>query len=381
MTDSTRRSGADEPYPYAYGAGAGYPDPPAYQPQQPVTTPSGVTVWPGDGSGGGDGSNGSGGGAGADGGAFASVGEGEGAHGGAGRRRARASRPVVLIAAVAAVSALVGGGAAALVTNATQKSDTTISTPVVNANSTSHSGVSAVAAAVSPSIVEVSASGTSGQSTGSGVVITSGGEIITNNHVVSGADAIKVAFSDGSKKTATVVGTDSKKDLALIKVEGASGLKAASLGDSSKVTVGDQVVAIGSPEGLTGTVTSGIVSALDRDVTVSTDQGQGQDGQGPGGGGQWPFEFGGGRYNGDVGSSTTTYKAIQTDASLNPGNSGGALINMNGQVIGINSAMYSAASGQSSSSAGSVGLGFSIPINTVKSDLAALRAGGSDSNT
>ncbi|AEM80419.1 S1C family serine protease [Streptomyces violaceusniger] len=377
MTDSTRRSGADEPYPFSYGGGAGYPDPPGYEPQQAVTTPSGVTVWPSGGSGGG-------GGVGEEGGAFA----GEGAHGGGGRRRARASRPVALIAAVAAVAALVGGGAAALVTNATQKSDTTVSTPVVNAKSTSSSGVSAVAAAVSPSIVEVSASGTSGQSTGSGVVITSGGEVITNNHVVSGADSIKVTFSDGSKKTATVVGTDSKKDLALIKVEGASGLKPAALGDSSKVTVGDQVVAIGSPEGLTGTVTSGIVSALDREVTVSTDQsqgqgqgGQGQGGQGQGGGGgQWPFEFGGGRYNGDVGESTTTYKALQTDASLNPGNSGGALINMSGQVIGINSAMYSAASGQSSSSAGSVGLGFSIPVNTVKSDLASLRSGGSDGN-
>ncbi|GDY44431.1 S1C family serine protease [Streptomyces antimycoticus] len=370
MTDSTRRSGADEPYPFSYGGGAGYPDPPAYEPQQAVTTPSGVTVWPSGGSGGG-------GGVGEEGGA----GAGEGAHGG-GRRRARAPRPVALIAAVAAVAALVGGGAAALVTNATQKSDTTVSTPVVNAKSTSSSGVSAVAAAVSPSIVEVSASGTSGQSTGSGVVITSGGEIITNNHVVSGADSIKVTFSDGSKKTATVVGTDSKKDLALIKVEGASGLKAAALGDSGKVTVGDQVVAIGSPEGLTGTVTSGIVSALDREVTVSTDQsqGQGQGGQGQGGGGQWPFEFGGGRYNGDVGESTTTYKALQTDASLNPGNSGGALINMSGQVIGINSAMYSAASGQSAGSAGSVGLGFSIPINTVKSDLASLRSGGSDGN-
>ncbi|MYX63216.1 trypsin-like serine protease, partial [Streptomyces sp. SID8382] len=313
-------------------------------------------------------------GGGDEGGAFA----GEGAHGGGGRRRARVPRPIALIAAVAAVSALVGGGAAALVTNATQKSDTTISTPVVNAKSSSNSGVSAVAAAVSPSIVEVSAGGTSGQSTGSGVIITSGGEIITNNHVVSGADSISVTFSDGSKKSATVVGTDSKKDLALIKVEGASGLKPASLGDSSKVTVGDQVVAIGSPEGLTGTVTSGIVSSLNRDVTVSTDQEQG--GQGPGGGGQWPFEFGGGRYNGDVGSSTTTYKAIQTDASLNPGNSGGALINMSGQVIGINSAMYSSASGQSSGDAGSVGLGFSIPINTVKSDLDSLRSGGSGGN-
>ncbi len=377
MTDSTRRSGADEPYPFSYGGGAGYPDPPAYEPQQAVTTPSGVTVWPSGGSGSGSGTGTGGGGGVGEGGAFA----GEGAHGGGGRRRARASRPIALIAAVAAVSALVGGGAAALVTNATQKSDTTVSTPVVNAKSTSGSGVSTVAAAVSPSIVEVSASGTSGQSTGSGVVITSGGEIITNNHVVSGADSIKVTFSDGSKKTAKVVGTDSKKDLALIKVEGASGLKPAALGDSSKVTVGDQVVAIGSPEGLTGTVTSGIVSALNRDVTVSTDQNQGQGGQGQGGGGgQWPFEFGGGRYNGDVGGSTTTYKALQTDASLNPGNSGGALINMSGQVIGINSAMYSAASDQSSSSAGSVGLGFSIPINTVKADLAALRSGGSDGN-
>ncbi|MET8179902.1 trypsin-like peptidase domain-containing protein [Streptomyces sp. NPDC005336] len=373
MTDSTRRSGEDEPYPPAYGGAAGYPAPPTRGPQQPVTTPSGVTVWPG----GGDGAGGGGQTA-----AFATVPR---PAAGGGRRRPRASRSIGLIAAVAVVSALVGGGAAALVTHATEKSGAAISTPVVNANSTSSSGVSAVAAAVSPSIVEISATGSSGESTGSGVIITSGGEIITNNHVVSGADSIKVTFSDGSKKTATVVGTDSKKDLALVKVEGAGGLKAATLGDSSQVKVGDQVVAIGSPEGLTGTVTSGIVSALDRDVTVSTDESQGQgQGQGRGqgrGGGQWPFEFGGGQYNGDVGSSKTTYKAIQTDASLNPGNSGGALINMRGQIIGINSAMYSSASGQSSSSAGSIGLGFSIPIDTVKSDLGMLRNGGGDSHS
>jgi putative serine protease PepD len=119
-------------------------------------------------------------------------------------------------------------------------------------------------------------------------------------------------------------------------------------------------------------VTSGIVSALNRDVTVSTDENQGQS-QG-GGDGRWPFSFGGQQFNGDTGSSTTTYKALQTDASLNPGNSGGALIDAAGNVIGINSAMYSAASG-SSSDAGSVGLGFAIPVNTVKSDLAKLRAG------
>ncbi|EFL24290.1 putative trypsin domain protein [Streptomyces himastatinicus ATCC 53653] len=370
MTTSQRRSGDEEPYPYAYGGAAAYPPPPTHEPQTPVTTPSGVTVWPGGGT---DGTGGTGGG-GADTTAIP--------HHGGGRRKRRLSRSAGLIAAVAVVSALVGGGTATFVSQAADNGDTTVSAPVVNANSSSGSGVSAVAAAVSPSIVEISATSAGGESTGSGVIITSGGEIITNNHVISDAQSIKVTFSDGSTKSASVVGTDSGKDLALIKVRGASGLKAAALGDSSQVKVGDQVVAIGSPEGLTGTVTSGIVSALDRDVTVSTDEDQGQDqdrGQ-QGGGGQWPFEFGGGQYNGDVGQSTTTYKAIQTDASLNPGNSGGALINMRGQIIGINSAMYAPASGQSSS-AGSIGLGFSIPVNTVKSDLSALRDGGSGSSS
>ena len=102
-------------------------------------------------------------------------------------------------------------------------------------------------------------------------------------------------------------------------------------------------------------------------------------GQGQGQGDQWPFEFGGRQFNGDTGSSTTTYKALQTDASLNPGNSGGALIDMNGNIIGINSAMYAPTSQASSSSdAGSIGLGFAIPINTVKADLAKLRAGSTD---
>ncbi|WP_143668143.1 S1C family serine protease, partial [Streptomyces carpinensis] len=231
----------------------------------------------------------------------------------------------------------------------------------------------AIAKAVSPSVVEITATLDNGTSTGSGVVISSGGEILTNNHVIAGASSVKARTSDGKSYTAQVVGTDSSKDLALVKLEGASGLKAAALGNSDGVAVGDQVVAIGSPEGLTGTVTSGIVSALDRDVTVSTDENQGQ-GQGQGDG-QWPFEFGGRHFNGDTGSSTTTYKAIQTDASLNPGNSGGALIDANGNVIGINSAMYSAAAGSDSSGAGSVGLGFAIPINTAKSDLAKLRSG------
>jgi putative serine protease PepD len=282
---------------------------------------------------------------------------------------------------VAIVAAAVGGPTAYAfqqLTGSDTVASSSTSTSVVP--SSKKGDVATIAAAVSPSVVEINATSNVGESTGSGVIITSDGEIVTNNHVVSGASSIKVTTNSGKSYTAKVVGTDSKKDLALIKLEGASGLKPATLGNSDGVQVGDTVVAIGSPEGLSGTVTSGIVSSLNRDVTVSTDENQGQ-GQGQGGGdGQWPFSFGGQQFNGDTGNSTTTYKAIQTDASLNPGNSGGALIDAAGNIIGINSAMYSASSQSSGSSdAGNVGLGFAIPINTVKSDLANLRAGGSDS--
>ncbi|MEU3713333.1 S1C family serine protease [Streptomyces catenulae] len=359
MTESYRRSGdemsQDGPYGYGHGddartggAGAAYPPPPPY-------APGGEGTYAG----------------------FAGANPAAAPQAPQEAPRHRARRPVALIAAVALASGLIGGGSAALIAGATQhRQDSAVSAPLVNAGKTSGSGVSAVAKAVSPSIVEIQARTGEGESTGSGVVVSDKGEIVTNNHVVAGAHTVTVAFSDGSRKTATVVGTDPDKDLALVKVHDAKGLTPASLGDSDRVAVGDQVVAIGSPEGLTGSVTSGIVSALNRDVTVpksdgqSPDQGQGQ------GGDQWPFEFGGNRYNGDTGSSKTSYKALQTDASLNPGNSGGALINMSGQVIGINSAMY-APSSASSSTAGSVGLGFAIPINTVKADLAALRGGGS----
>jgi putative serine protease PepD len=363
MDENTHRSSSSSAYdpqqPYGSGGYHGsYPPPPPYVPQEPVTTPAGMTVWPsaeGTGSG---------------------IPEGPApAHV---KRKPR--RPIALLAAVALVSGLIGGGTAALVGNMTSTQATTMTTTkVVNASSSS-SGVAAIASAVSPSIVEITATSSAGEATGSGVIITSGGEIVTNNHVITGASSIKVAFSNGKTATATVVGTDKNKDLALIKAQSVSGLTTATLGDSSGVTVGDEVVAIGSPEGLTGTVTSGIISALNRDVTVSTEdnsQSQSQGGGGGGGGGQWPFSFGGQQYNGTTGSSTTTYKALQTDAALNPGNSGGALINMSGQIIGINSAMYSASSSSSSSSgSGSIGLGFAIPINTVKSDLATLRSGG-----
>jgi putative serine protease PepD len=316
------------------------------------------------------------------------------AHGGApepgpgphGRRRAR--RPLALVAAAALAAGVIGGGAGALISNATDHHGTVAAASGTNraVNASSVDGtVASVVKAVDPSVVEINATTSQGKATGSGIIITANGQIVTNNHVIAGADQISVTYTNGKTATASLVGADPKKDLALIKVQGASGLPAATLGDSGTVAVGDQVVAIGSPEGLSNTVTSGIVSALNRDVTVpvedSQSQSQDQSGGGLGSGGsdgRWPFSFGGNQYNGSTGTSTTTYKAIQTDASLNPGNSGGALINMAGQIVGINAAMYSSSSdsGSDSSSAGSVGLGFAIPINTVKADLATLQGGG-----
>ncbi|WP_055490586.1 S1C family serine protease [Streptomyces sp. TP-A0356] len=366
MTESLRRSGEYE-YPQGHGQQPAYPQaqhasspvnpewppPPAYQPAQPAATDS--TGHGGQGDGGGTALPG-----------------GVPAEPTAPAPKKRAKGPLALLAAVAIVAAAIGGGTAYGIQELTGKNavSTSSSTSTTVVPSSLKGTVAGVAKAVSPSIVEISATSNAGRSTGSGVIITGNGEIITNNHVISGASSIKATTNDGKSYTARVVGTDSKKDLALIELDNASGLQTATLGNSDGLQVGDQVVAIGSPEGLTGTVTSGIVSALHRDVTVSTGESQGQ-----GRGGQWPFQFGGRQFNGDTGSSTTTYKAIQTDASLNPGNSGGALIDMNGNIIGINSAMYSAASDSTSSSAGSVGLGFAIPVNTVKSDLAKLRAG------
>ncbi|WP_326698944.1 trypsin-like peptidase domain-containing protein [Streptomyces sp. NBC_01754] len=351
MTDSHRPSGEYPTYP-SYGNGEGaYPPPPSYDPPQPTagaTCPA-PPAWPAPPT-------------------------------GAPKPERRVRRPAALLAAVAIAAAAVGGGTATLIGSyADDGSATTGSGGAVSGTTVSQSStgtVSGVAAAVSPAIVEIGATSSAGDATGSGVVITADGEIVTNNHVISGASQIKVSLSTGKSYTAEVLGTDAGKDLALIKLQGASGLKTATLGDSSSVRVGEEVVAIGSPEGLTGTVTSGIISALDRDVTVAKDEDQSRSGQQQGGG-NWPFEFGGQQFNGDTGTSTTTYKAIQTDASLNPGNSGGALINMKGEIIGINSAMYapSSASSSSSSSAGSVGLGFAIPVDTVKADLDALRSG------
>ncbi|GAB3407515.1 hypothetical protein GCM10027569_19480 [Flindersiella endophytica] len=285
-----------------------------------------------------------------------------------GRKRSTKAMLAAAFAAVAIGAGAVGGVAGGALASG--------NAPVASANSgtvttqqaaskTSAQTIAKIAAAVSPSVVQVEVATYQGKAIGSGVILSSDGKILTNAHVISGASdggTVKITFSDGKTANATVLGSDTSSDLAVLQAEDVSGLKAATLGDSSSVQVGDEVVAIGSPEGLQGTVTSGIVSALDRDVTVGSEQQQ----QDP----TSPF----GRTSSEN-SGTTTYKAIQTDASLNPGNSGGPLINLSGEVIGINSAIYSPAS--ASGQAGSVGLGFSIPINEAKEIITQLENGNS----
>ncbi|WP_134738202.1 trypsin-like peptidase domain-containing protein [Nocardioides sp. 503] len=198
--------------------------------------------------------------------------------------------------------------------------------------------VEEVASSVLPSVVKLDVSGGQGAGSGSGIILSSDGQILTNNHVVelAGDDGqITVSFNDGTKAPAEVLGTDPLTDTAVIQAQDVSGLTPATIGESDNLDVGEEVVAIGSPYGLESTVTSGIVSALNRPVDV------GSDGDG----------------------NSTTYPAIQTDAAINPGNSGGALADMDGNVIGINSSIRSASNG--SGEAGSIGLGFAIPIDSV----------------
>jgi putative serine protease PepD len=280
-------------------------------------------------------------------------------------RRGRARSGVAAIAASAAVlAAVLGGAGGALIDHSLTNHDTvtaaaTAQTMSDRTSTTSAGTVSSVAAKVLPSVVQITQRSSSSESIGSGVILTSDGEILTNNHVVAGGGTLTVTFSNGKTVSATVEGTSPSSDLALVKAQNVSGLTAATLGDSSGVKVGQEVVAIGSPEGLQNTVTSGIVSALNRQVTVSGET-QSDD----------PMaSFG-------QSTSQVTYNAIQTDAAINPGNSGGPLLDTNGDVIGINSAIYSPTS-SADSQGGSVGLGFSIPINQAKTIIAQMRGGTS----
>jgi len=198
--------------------------------------------------------------------------------------------------------------------------------------------VEAVAAKVLPSVVKIDVAGPGGTGSGSGIVLTEDGRILTNNHVVELAGpggSITVSFSDGSTAEAEIVGTDPLTDTALIQAEGVSGRTPATIGSSAGLRVGQEVVAIGSPFGLDATVTSGIVSALDRPVNVGS----------------------------DARGNSTTYPAIQTDAAINPGNSGGPLVDLEGRVVGISSSIRTSSS--ASEQGGSIGLGFAIPMDEV----------------
>jgi putative serine protease PepD len=246
-----------------------------------------------------------------------------------------------LVAATALVAGLLGGGVGAV--GVTLLDDDTVSTgtseplPVDAAPlSVDNTSVVAVADQLLPSVVQIKVAGGGEQGTGSGFVLDEDGHVVTNNHVVEvAADGgqISVVLDGGEEREATIVGRSPSYDLAVIAVDG-DGLVPASIGSSAQLRVGEPVVAIGSPLGLTSTVTTGIVSALSRPVTAG---GEGE---------------------------ASYISAIQTDAAINPGNSGGPLVDLAGQVIGVNSAI--ATIGGGGGQAGNIGVGFAIPIDQVR---------------
>jgi len=251
-----------------------------------------------------------------------------------------------LLVAVAAVALASGAGsgaaAAALIDHGASASAATVATTTSTSTTTAASSTAtAIYQQDSPSVVTItdviSGPQGSGQAIGSGVVLDTNGDILTNAHVIAGARQIQVTFSNGQTVGATVVGSSTSADLAVLRVSvAASSLHPAVLGNSSSVQVGDTVYAIGSPFGLSGTLTEGIVSNVNQSGSAS----------------------GGGNLSG----------LIQTDAAINPGNSGGALVNAQGQVIGINNSIISPVDGN-------VGVGFAIPINQVKTLLTSLEGG------
>ncbi|BBX72261.1 serine protease PepD [Mycobacterium shinjukuense] len=270
-----------------------------------------------------------------------------------GQRRPRAGTLAIGALVIAVVSAGIGGAAASVVelgrhpsggNGATVAAGAAPSVPAANMPAGS---VEQVAAKVVPSVVMLETDLGRQSEEGSGVILSADGLILTNNHVVAaaakppvGAPAPKttVTFSDGRTAPFTVVGADPTSDIAVIRATGVSGLTPISLGSSSDLRVGQPVLAIGSPLGLAGTVTTGIVSALNRPVSTT----------------------------GEAGNQNTVLDAIQTDAAINPGNSGGALVNMNAQLVGVNSAIATLGADSGDAQSGSIGLGFAIPVDQAK---------------
>ncbi|MFF7248114.1 trypsin-like peptidase domain-containing protein [Embleya sp. NPDC008237] len=259
-----------------------------------------------------------------------------------GRRYGR--RLVVWAAAIALVAGLIGGGIGAWVADR-QDTKVRLGDPPPSGPARGKDTIAGLAGSTLPGVVYIHTKTGRGEATGTGFVLDTAGDILTNNHVVEAASSggtITVTFNDGQQTSATLVGRDTGYDLAVIRVAGVQGLHPLPLGNSDSVQVGDPVIAIGAPFNLEGTVTSGIISAKDRAVSA-----------------------------GSSGSDVSYISALQTDAPINPGNSGGPLIDAAGSVIGINSAIRSAGGGQGNpfgaqQEAGSIGLGFAIPINQAR---------------
>ncbi|HET9874852.1 MAG TPA: trypsin-like peptidase domain-containing protein [Mycobacterium sp.] len=271
------------------------------------------------------------------------------------QKRARPGALVIGAVAIAAVSGGIGGAVASVVhpdrqpAGASATSTTGSQAPSAPAAASLPEGsIEKVAAKVVPSVVMLETDLGRQSEEGSGIVWSADGLIVTNNHVVAGAakadgapkpgPKTTVTFADGRTAPFTVVGTDPASDIAVVRVQGMSGLTAITVGSSADLRVGQEVVAVGSPLGLEGTVTTGIVSALNRPVSTS----------------------------GEAGNQNTVLDAIQTDAAINPGNSGGALVNMNGDLVGINSAIASMGGDSVEAQTGSIGLGFAIPVDQAK---------------
>lgn len=259
--------------------------------------------------------------------------------------RSRPSRTVATLSAALLVGAGGGAGAALAIDHGGGSpllTSAPAATPVASSSS-SASTVNAVYTGAKQGVVDITASSGGSTAEGSGFVVDKQGDIVTNEHVVSGASSVEVKFADGTKASAKVVGSDASSDIAVVRVSGvlSSKLEPLSFADSSKVQVGSNVVAIGSPYGLAGTVTSGIVSATGRSITS-------------------PNHY-------------TIAGAIQTDAPINHGNSGGPLLDSQGDVIGVNAQIES-------NNGENTGVGFAIPSNTAKSVAAKIIGGGTVSH-
>ncbi|MCV9995439.1 trypsin-like peptidase domain-containing protein [Paeniglutamicibacter sp. ZC-3] len=291
-------------------------------------------------------------------------------------------------------AALVGAGGAVGANYVMSSNGTTVSsstqTPqgdVVINNPENVTAVTAAAAKASPSVVTIDVSGSGSAGSGSGIILDTAGHILTNTHVVTlggttGDPSISVRTSDGKVHNGSLVGTDPLSDLAVIKIDAPS-LVPATLGASSELNVGDTAVAIGAPLGLSGTVTDGIISTLNRTISVASSAVPEQDesAEGDGDGNQFNFQFPGVPEQQSGSAGSIFINVIQTDAAINHGNSGGALVDVNGDIIGVNVAIASSGSGsEGSSDGGSIGVGFAIPIDYAKRIADDIIADGSASH-